>query len=192
MLFTLQWIPNCLVSASNEALSLTAQMSSVTSCEHSVPFLIDMSVMSGSVNIAPMYAAVMSTAKKPTKKKYKPVMLKVRPILGELPDKFRIIRNITRDPLEGMPILDPNLPVFQPCGCYTQEWQEIFDKNNAGFLLPEEHKLLHHFMMLHQDMFTWNDSEQGHFREDFFPLVDIPVVPHTLGTEEHSYPTWII
>ena len=75
--------------------------------------------------------------------------------------------------------MDPSLPAFQPCGCYTQEQQKIFDKNNAGFLLPEERKLLHHFMMLHQDMFMWNDSERGHFREDFFPLVDIPVVPHT-------------
>ena len=33
--------------------------------------------------------------------------------------------------------------------------------------------------MLHQDAFAWNDSEQGHFREDFFPPIDIPVVPHT-------------
>ena len=70
-------------------------------------------------------------------------------------------------------------PAFQPRSRYTQERQEIFDKNNAGFLFPEECKLLHHFMMLHQDTFAWNDSERGHFREDFFPPVDIPVVPHT-------------
>jgi hypothetical protein len=55
---------------------------------------------------------------------------------------------------------------------------ELFDKNNAGFLLPEERKLLHHFMMLHQDAFAWNDTERGHFREDFFPPIEIPVVPH--------------
>ena len=34
-------------------------------------------------------------------------------------------------------------------------------------------------MMAHQDAFAWNDSEQGHFREDFFPPVEMPVVPHT-------------
>ena len=117
----LKQIPNCSVLASNEALLLTAQMSSMPSHEPSVPILIDMSVASGSVNIAPTYAAIMNTAKKPMKKKNKPVVLKVRPILGKLPDKFGIIRNITGDPLEGMPILDPNLPIFQPCSHYTQE-----------------------------------------------------------------------
>jgi hypothetical protein len=40
-----------------------------------------------------------------TGKKYKPVALKVRPILGELPEKFRIIRNIIGDPLEHLPAL---------------------------------------------------------------------------------------
>ena len=34
-------------------------------------------------------------------------------------------------------------------------------------------------MMLHEDGFAWNDSERGHFREDFFPPVEMPVVPHT-------------
>ena len=55
----------------------------------------------------------------------------------------------------------------------------LFDKNNEGFLLPAERRLMHYFMMVHQDTFAWNDSERGHFREDFFPPVDIPVVPHT-------------
>lgn len=114
-----------------------------------------------------------------TKKKYKPVALKVRPVLGELPAKFRIIRNITGDPLEKLPELNPNPPPFVPCGRYTQERKDLFDKLNPGFLLPAERDLLHHFMMLHQDAFAWDDSERGHFREDFFPPVDMPVVPHT-------------
>ena len=120
-----------------------------------------------------------SPKKRPTGKKYKPVALKVRPIVGELPGKFRIIRNIIGDPLEKLPTLSPNPPSYTPCGRYTQERMELFDKNNAGFLLSEERKLLHHFMMLHQDAFAWNDTERGHFREDFFPPIDMPVVPHT-------------
>jgi hypothetical protein len=112
-------------------------------------------------------------------KKYKPVALKTRPIIGELPGKFRIIRDIVGDPLATMPKLPTEPPTFAPCGRYTQEHKDIFDKNNAGFLLPEERKLMHYFMMLHQDAFAWNDTERGHFREDFFPPVDIPVVPHT-------------
>ena len=62
-----------------------------------------------------------------TKKKYKPVALKVKPIIGELPAKFRIIRNITGDPLKDLPTLNPNPPPFTPTGRYTQERKELFD-----------------------------------------------------------------
>jgi hypothetical protein len=39
------------------------------------------------------------------KEKYKPVHLKVKPVIGELPDKTRIIRNILGDPLKNLPTL---------------------------------------------------------------------------------------
>ena len=114
-----------------------------------------------------------------TKKKYKPIALKVKPVIGELPDKFRIVRSIIGDPLENLPTLNPTPPPYMPIGRYTQERKDLFNKKNAGFLLPAECDLLHHFMMLHQDAFAWNDTERGHFREDFFPPVNIPVIPHT-------------
>ena len=114
-----------------------------------------------------------------TGKKYKPVALRTKPVLQELPEKFRIVRNITGDPLEHLPMLNPNPPKFSPCGRYTQERKDLFDKANSGFLWPAERDLLHHFMMLHQDGFAWTDSERGHFREDFFPPVEMPVIPHT-------------
>lgn len=114
-----------------------------------------------------------------TKKKYKPVAQKVRPIIGELPEKFRIVRNIVGDPLEHLPILTPNPPPFVPTGRYTLERKAIFDKMNPGFLLPAERELVHHLMILHQDAFAWDDSERGHFREDFFPPIEMAVVPHT-------------
>ena len=114
-----------------------------------------------------------------TKKKYKPVALKTKPVLGELPGKFRIIRDIKGDPLAELPTLSTSPPSFTPCGRYTQERKELFDKANEGFLWPAERDLLHHFMMLHQDGFAWDDTERGHFREDFFPPIDIPVIPHT-------------
>ena len=113
-----------------------------------------------------------------TKKKYKPVALKVKPHIGTLPDKFRIIRNIIGDPLADLPILPTRPPTFTPTGRYTQERKELFDKINAGFLLPAERDLLHYFMMVHNQGFAWETSERGHFREDFFPPVDIPVLPH--------------
>ena len=131
----------------------------------------------GRAPAAPTYTAVTNTVKKKGKK-YKPVALKVRPVLGVLPDQFRIVRTILGDPLEHLPTLDSHPPDFKACGRYTAERREIFDKLNAGFLLPEERKLLHYFMMLHQDAFAWNDTERGHFREDFFHPVDT-VIPHT-------------
>src|SRR5258708_19590941 len=37
---------------------------------------------------------------------------------------------------------------------------------------------MHQFMMVHHDGFAWSDEERGHFREDFFPPVEIPTVAH--------------
>jgi hypothetical protein len=111
--------------------------------------------------------------------KYKPVALKVRPVVQELPAEFRIKREIIGDPLAEMPRLSPKPPNFVSTGRYTQERKDQFDEVHKGdFLLPEERKLMHHFMMLQSYGFAWEDSERGRFREDFFPPVDIPVVPH--------------
>jgi hypothetical protein len=119
------------------------------------------------------------------KKKYKPVARKVKPVLEDLPAKFRIIREIIGDPLANMPVLNPRPPPFTPTGRYTRERMEQFDKDNPHFLLPEERALLHHFMMLHNEGFAWDNSERGHFREDFFPPIDIPVIPHEPWVERN-------
>src|SRR5258705_3098609 len=37
---------------------------------------------------------------------------------------------------------------------------------------------MHQFMMIHHDGFAWSDEERGHFREDFFPPVEMPTVAH--------------
>jgi hypothetical protein len=111
--------------------------------------------------------------------KYKPVALKTKPVLGELPMKYRIKREIIGDPLKEMPELTPNPPEFTPTGRYTEERkQKMDDVHKEGFLLTEERKLMHHFMMLQNLGFAWEDSERGRFREDFFPPINIPVVPH--------------
>ena len=111
--------------------------------------------------------------------KYKPVALKTRPLIQELPAQFRIKREIIGDPLAEMPKLSPNPPDFVPTGRYTEERKDKIDKKHSGdFLLPEERKLMHHFMMEQNMGFAWEDSERGRFREDFFPPIDIPVVPH--------------
>jgi len=166
------------IAASSEANSVPSRMSNVTLLSSSKQSATLLPSRTGSDPTVPLYSAVPITAKKKSKKKYKPVALKVRPIIGELPDKYRIIRNIIGDPLANLPTLNPRPIAFKPCGRYTQERMELFDKINAGFLLKEERALMHHFMMLHQDAFAWNDTERGHFREDFFPPIEMPVVPH--------------
>ena len=47
---------------------------------------------------------------------YKPVAQKVKPVIQELPSQFRIIRDITGDPLADIPELSPNPPDFEPTG----------------------------------------------------------------------------
>jgi Integrase zinc binding domain/RNase H-like domain found in reverse transcriptase len=111
--------------------------------------------------------------------KYKPVDKKIKPVIQELPAEFRIVREIKGDPLKDMPELSPKPPEFEPTGRYTEERKDQFDKIHRGeFLLPEERKLMHHFMMEQSHGFAWDDSERGRFREDFFPPIDIPVIPH--------------
>jgi len=60
-------------------------------------------------------------------RKYKPVARKIRPVIAELPDKFRIIRNIVGDPLADMPTLSPNPPPFEPTGRYTAANRDLID-----------------------------------------------------------------
>src|ERR1700690_4172670 len=113
------------------------------------------------------------------KKKYKPVALKTRPILAELPDKFRIVRNIIGDPLADMPTLSPNPPPFQPTGRYTSERRDTLNKVHCDFLTPDELALMDHFMSVQNKGFAWTDAERGRFCTDFFPPIDFSVVPHT-------------
>ena len=112
-------------------------------------------------------------------KKYKPVARKIRPIETELPSRFQIIWDIKGDPLQDMPWLNPRPPNFIPISRYTSEHRDQFKEVHVGnFLLPEEHKLVHHFMCLQNSAFTWTDQEHGYFCEDFFPLIDIPTILH--------------
>jgi hypothetical protein len=107
------------------------------------------------------------------------VALKTKPVYAELPEEYRIKRDIKGDPLAEMPKLNPNPPEFEPTGRCTQERKEIIDQAHKGdFLWPEERKLVHHLMMEQNLAFAWEESERGRFREDFFPPIVIPAVEH--------------
>jgi len=60
-------------------------------------------------------------------KKYKPIALKVKPMLGTLPEKFRIIREITSDSLKDLPRLPEHSPEFILKGRYMVERKEKLD-----------------------------------------------------------------
>jgi hypothetical protein len=113
------------------------------------------------------------------KKKYKPVAKKVKPVGATLPKEFCIVRNIQGDPLADLPILLPHPIDFTPTGQYNQASFDIIEKNHPhGFLTNKEQKFMHHFMMIHQDGFAWNEEQKGSFRKDFFPPVRMPITEH--------------
>ena len=113
-------------------------------------------------------------------RKYKPVAKKVKSVVTQSPEKFRVVREIKGDPLEHMPVLNPIPPPFTPKGRYTEERKAIIDTAHPeGFLWPAERDLMHHFMAEQNEGFAWSDAERGHFRTDFFPAVEFPVIPHT-------------
>jgi hypothetical protein len=121
-----------------------------------------------------------------TKMKYKPVAKKVHPVIRELPEKFCIECKIIRNPLDDLPVLNPNPPLFIPTDRYTLERRDQLNKNHPGsFLWPAERDLMHDFMLAHDSGFAWSEGEQGSFRTDFFPPVDFPVIPHTPWVERN-------
>jgi hypothetical protein len=121
-----------------------------------------------------------------TKKKYKPVAKKVRPVIGELPEKFRIEHKIISNPVDDLPTLNLNPLPFTPTDRYTLERRDQLDKNHPGnFLWPVERDLMHNFMLAHDSGFAWSEEERGSFWTDFFPPVDFPVVPHTPWVERN-------
>ena len=68
-------------------------------------------------------------------KKYKPVTLKVKPVLGTLPERFRIIQDIREDSLKDLPIL-PERPLdFIPKGRYMVERKEKLNMTHGSEFL---------------------------------------------------------
>ena len=120
-----------------------------------------------------------------TKKRYKPVAQKVRPVVTQLPGKYRIVREIQGNPLEDMPVIEKVPPSFKPTGRYTEERKEALEKAHPGFLWEGEMGLLHHFMMLQNEGFAWTDEERGRFKSEFFPPIDFPVIPHVPYIEKN-------
>jgi len=118
-------------------------------------------------------------------KKYKPVILKVKPVLGTLPERFRITREIVGDPLQEIPKLPEYPPEFKPRGHYTLERKEKLDiAHKEGFLWPEERKLMYWLVKEQNKAFIWDNIERRKFKKEYFPLVKILTVAHILWVEK--------
>jgi len=84
-----------------------------------------------------------------------------------------------------IPRLSERPPEFQTKGRYNLDCKEKLDAiHPAGFLWPEERKLMHWLVAEQNKAFAWDDTEQGKFKEEFFPLVEIPTVAHIPWVEK--------
>lgn len=110
--------------------------------------------------------------------KYKPVAKKVRPVATDTPAEFRVERRMVGDPLADLPKLPVHPPEGEPGTRLTKERGEKFDWDPGGFLWPEELKLVKWLVRAHETAFAWDASERGTFREDIFPPLKIPTIPH--------------
>ena len=124
--------------------------------------------------------AVIESVSTYVTRKYKPVAKKVQSVVTQSPEQFHVVRDIKGDPLEHMPVLNPIPLLFVPNGRYTEERKAIIDAADPeGFLWPAERELMQYFMAEQNEGFAWSDAERSHFRTDFFPPIEFPVVPHT-------------
>ena len=109
---------------------------------------------------------------------YKKVANRVRPVATTLPEEFRIIRRFPSNPLADLPKLPTSPPDFTPGIRYTQERKDQMKVNTDNFLWPEEEKLVHHIIKLHEYAFAWTEEEKGKFSEDYFEPIVIPTIEH--------------
>ena len=109
---------------------------------------------------------------------YKKVANRIRPVATTLPEEFRIVRKIPSDPLANMPVLPTHPPEFTPGVRYTQERKDRMPVNKDNFLWPEEEKLVHHLIKVHEQGFAWSEEEKGKFSEEYFEPIVIPTIEH--------------
>lgn len=109
---------------------------------------------------------------------YKKVENRTKPVATTLPEEFRIERRIPGNPLADLPQLPTKPPDFTPGERYTQERKEQMPVNKDSFLWPEEEKLVHYIMRIHETAFAWDETEKGKFSDEYFDPVVIPTIEH--------------
>ena len=113
---------------------------------------------------------------------YKPIAKKVRPVLAPLEEEYRVLRQLSDDPLAGLITLPTNPPDFVPRQRFTQEHADVLDLDPAQWLWPKEVKLVRWMVLNHETAFAWTTTECGRLDNRYFPPVKIPTIPHTPWT----------
>ena len=110
---------------------------------------------------------------------YKKVANRVKPVATTMPQHARIIRKIPEDPILTIPHLSHHPPTFVPGQRLSQEWIDKLGIFKNEFLWPEEQKLVGQVLLNNETGLTWDETEKGRFRDDYFPPVVIPTIEHT-------------
>jgi hypothetical protein len=96
---------------------------------------------------------------------YKPVVKKVHTVSAPLKKEYHIIRRLLDDPLAGLISLPTHPPTFAPGIRFTQEQSDTLDLDLAGWLWPEELKLVPWLVRIHEKAFAWIPTECGRLDE---------------------------
>ncbi|KAJ6522749.1 hypothetical protein B0H19DRAFT_874011, partial [Mycena capillaripes] len=110
-----------------------------------------------------------------------PVADRVHSVSATLPEEFRIVQHFLSDPQEGMSPLNPHPGEFLEGEGYTRQRAGEMMVNLDGFVWSEEEK---------RSWGCWGhtgETERGHFRENYFEPMKIPVLAHT-PWQEHDIP----
>jgi hypothetical protein len=110
---------------------------------------------------------------------YKPVAKQVRTVSTPLKEEYHVIRRLPDDLLAGLIPLPTHPPAFTPGIRFTQERSDALDLDPAGWLWPEELKLVQWLVRIHKKAFAWIPTERGRLDERYFPPVKIPTIQHT-------------
>jgi hypothetical protein len=103
---------------------------------------------------------------------------KVCPVPASLLEHFCCICCIPKDLLLSLSSLPCSPPEFTPSIHLTQEQLKALQLNTHNFLHLEELKLLQHVLKINEAGLAWMEDEKGHFRDQYFLLVKIPIIKH--------------
>jgi hypothetical protein len=115
-----------------------------------------------------------------TRKKYKPVDRKVRPVPTYMPDpNGQVFKRVEIPDLPPLPFDVPQLADFVPTQRITQERLEtMLQTVPEGFLFAREIDLLAFIIRNRETAIAFTDAERGTFSRKYFPDYQIPVIEH--------------